>query len=268
MRVIHPADARNAEWFNWKSSRSGFAAAAYLKNGGDNSKGEAPMSRGSGSLAHAPLFASLDARDVRALDARCLWRTVGAGEWVIDDKSDGQDVFFVSSGHARVVIGPASRSIILRDIHDGEFFGELSAIDGQPRSAGILAVTDTVVARMSAALFRDTIHAHPSVCDKVLATLAAAIRALNNRADEHANLDIRQRLCAELLRLSRNAAEGRIVVSPPPTHAELAARISTHREAVTKLLNALEREGLISRKRGAITLTNVESLRHIIARQR
>jgi CRP/FNR family transcriptional regulator, cyclic AMP receptor protein len=225
------------------------------------------MTRDSDSLAHAPLFASLDAADVRALDARCVWRRVSAGEWVIDDRAEGADVFFVLSGHARVVIGSANRRIILHDIHDGEYFGELSAIDGRPRSAGILAVTDTVVARMPAALFRETIHKHSSVCDNVLATMAAAIRALNNRANEQANLDVRQRLCAELLRLSRTNAEGRVIVSPPPTHAELAARISTHREAVTKLLNALERENAISRRRGAIALDNPERLREIIAEE-
>jgi len=116
-------------------------------------------------------------------------------------------------------------------------------------------------------LFRETIHKHPSVCDNVLATMAAAIRALNNRANEQANLDVRQRLCAELLRLSRTNAEGRVIVSPPPTHAELAARISTHREAVTKLLNALERENAISRRRGAIALDDPQRLREIIAEE-
>ena len=68
-----------------------------------------------------------------------------------------------------------------------------------------------------------------------------------------------------LLRLSRTTAEGRVVVSPPPTHAELAARISSHRELVTKMLNALEREETISRTRGAIVLTNPARLRRIVA---
>ena len=55
-------------------------------------------------------------------------------------------------------------------------------------------------------------------------------------------------------------------ISPPPTHAELAARISTHREAVTKLLNAIEREGVISRTRAAIDLLKVERLHEIVAK--
>jgi CRP-like cAMP-binding protein len=217
------------------------------------------------TLAHIPLFASLAPADIRALDARCAWRRVKAGEWVIDDHADGMDVFFVFGGRARVVIGGSGREIILRDIDDGDYFGELSAIDGQPRSAGIVALTDATVARMPASVFRETIHRHPSVCDKVMVALVGAIRALNSRVDEQVNLDVRERLCSELLRLSRKAAEGRIVVSPPPTHAELAARIGTHREAVTKGLSALERDGVISRARGAIVLADVVRLRQIIA---
>jgi CRP-like cAMP-binding protein len=217
------------------------------------------------SLARIPLFASLDVEELRALDARCLWRKVAAGEWVIDYQAEGVDVFFVFSGLVRVVIITAGREMILRDIRPGEYFGQYSAIDGKPRSAAIVAVTDSVVARMSATLFWEVIHRHASVREGVLKALVADARALNQRANEQANFDVRHRLCAELLRLSRSTGEGRVVVSPPPTHAELAARISTHREAVTKTLSALEKEGLIERGHAAIVLTDPGGLRRVIA---
>ncbi len=141
------------------------------------------------------------------------------------------DLFFVLSGHVRVLITAAGRDVVLRDIRDGEFFGELAAIDQQPRSAGILAITDTTVARMPAGLFRRVVHEHPDVCDQLLQALVAQIRTLANRANEQSNLVTRQRLYAELLRLARMPAGGGApVVSPPPTHAELAARVSSHRE--------------------------------------
>ena len=223
------------------------------------------MIRGSETLGRMPLFASLDADEIRSLDTRCIWRKVGAGEWVIDYQSEGTDVFFVHSGHARVVIVTSGREIILRDIYPGEYFGEYSAIDGKPRSAAIRAIADTVVAQMTAPVFWEAIHRHPDVREKVLKTLVDGIRALNDRTNERANLDARHRLCSELLRLSRTTADGRVVVSPPPTHAELAARISTHREAVTKFLNALKRSGAIARTQGAIVLTDPALLRRIVA---
>ena len=217
------------------------------------------------SLAKVPLFAGLSAEDIRALDARCLWRRVGAEEWVIDYQAEGADVYFVLSGLARVVIVSSGREMILRDIREGEYFGHYSAIDGKPRSAAIVAVTDTVVARMTAAVLWEAIHRHESVREIMMRDLVGDIRTANQRVHEQANFDVRKRLCAELLRLSRAVSEGRVVVSPPPTHAEFAARISTHREAVTKTLSALEREGLIARSPAAIQLTDPAKLRRILA---
>jgi CRP-like cAMP-binding protein len=223
------------------------------------------MSRDAESLGRSPIFAEVSAEDVAQLDALCRWRRVKANDVVIEENADDNDVFFVVGGHARVLRGANGREVILRDIPQGEYFGELSAIDGQPRSARIVAIVDSVVARMSAAVFRDAIHRHPSVCDHVLATFSARIRAINDRFSEQIYLDVRERLCAELIRLSRPADRDRTIVSPPPTHLELALRIGARREAVTKLLNALEREGVIARSRGAIALLAPERLRQIAA---
>jgi len=217
------------------------------------------------TLAKVPIFAALTAEEIRALDGRCLWRKVGSGEWVLDYQADSADVYFVFSGLARVVIVSSGREMILRDIREGEYFGHYSAIDNKPRSAAIVAVTDSVVARMPAPVLWEAIHRFPSVREMVLRDLVSDIRTANQRVHEQANYDVRKRLCAELIRLSRNSIEGRTVVSPPPTHAEFAARISTHREAVTKTLSALEREGLVSRSPSAIVLTDPAKLRRILA---
>ncbi len=218
------------------------------------------------TLARIPLFRSLDEDAISRLDAGCTWRRASAKEWVLDYEASGTDLFFVLRGHVRVVIAAAGRELILRDIRDGEFFGELAAIDQQPRSAGILAVTDTLVARMTADMFRKVVHEHPDVCDQLLQALVARVRVLANRANEHSSLGVRQRLYAELLRLARapSGGDGHPIVSPPPTHAELAARVSSHREAITRELNALARAKLIERRRGAIVLLDADRLRGMI----
>jgi len=124
------------------------------------------MARPTDTLAAFPLFRSLDAAELAALSARCLWRRVEAGQWIIDHEDEGTDVFFVLAGQVRVTIHAVSgREVILRDIPAGEFFGEMAAIDGKARSAGIVAVTGATVARMPAALFRECVHRHPDVCD-------------------------------------------------------------------------------------------------------
>jgi CRP/FNR family cyclic AMP-dependent transcriptional regulator len=223
----------------------------------------APLIQAVNTLARSPLFFGLRAEDIARLNARCLWRRIRAGEFLLDEPADGYALSVVTNGRVRAVRMINGREIILRDIDEGEYFGELTAIDGKPGSAQIVAITDAIVARMPSNAFREAIYQYSSVCDHVLADLAERLRALNDRFSEQMSLSSRERLCVELLRLSRQTAKGRIAVSPPPSHFEFAARIGGCRETVTKLLNALEREGLISRSRTAIALTDVPRLRTI-----
>jgi CRP/FNR family transcriptional regulator, cyclic AMP receptor protein len=102
------------------------------------------------TLARIPLFRSLSVDAIEQLDRQCAWRRWAARKWVLDYKDESTDVYFVVRGHVRVLIQATSgKESILRDIQDGEFFGELAAIDGQPRSAAIVAVTDSILAKMS-----------------------------------------------------------------------------------------------------------------------
>ena len=215
------------------------------------------------TLRHIRLFRQLTDEDVRRLDSQCLWHRYGAKQQVVCYGDDGTDVFFVASGLVRALIRPdGGREVILGDIAAGGFFGELAAIDNQPRSASVVAITGATLGRMPAAVFRAALQQHADVCAQVLALLAARVRALDNRVSEFASLDVRHRLFAELLRLSRpdEIAPGRALVSPPPYHAEIAARISARREAVTRELRALEGAGLLERRRGALVLTDIQAL--------
>jgi len=218
------------------------------------------------TLAKIPLYHTLPAAAIARLDTQCAWKHATSGQWLLDYQDASDDVFFVVTGAVRVMIQSGGREVLFREIKAGEFFGELAAIDHHPRSSGIVAVLDVTIARMPASVFRATIHDHPDVCDQLLALLAGKIRALTNRVHEFATLDVPNRITAELLRLSRPEPDkpGRAIVSPPPIHSEIAARVSTRREAVARQLNALERAGLIERRRGAIALTNVDRLRRLL----
>src|SRR5882757_4534350 len=225
------------------------------------------MSRKTETLAKIGLFRSLDEAKIGLLDTRCSWRRATRNQWIMDYQDTTNDVFFIVSGTVRVKLqSVAGREVLLREINAGEFFGELAAIDNQPRSSGIVAVTDVIAARMPASVFRTTVHAHPAVCDQLLALLAGQVRILANRVNEFTTLDARHRIYAELLRLARpetgNAHQA--IVSPPPVHAEIAARVSSRREAVARELKALERDKLIERRRGALVLTDVDRLRRMI----
>lgn len=226
------------------------------------------MTRQSESLARFALFRSLGENLIQRLDSQCIWRRVRTDEWLIEFADDTVDLFFVVRGRLRVTIQPISGAeVILRDLGEGEFFGELAAIDGRPRSAGVVAMTDSVVARMTPAIFRDLVHRHPDVCDQLLALLASQVRTLAARVMELSTFDVRHRIYSELLRLAKtNPGDGETKITPPPTQAEIAARVGARREAVSRELMSLERAGLIERRRGAIVLVKPSELHARIER--
>ena len=213
------------------------------------------------------LLRSMEPKDRVEFERRCIWRHAHAKEWLLEQNDVGTDIFFLTSGVVRVLITPSpDREIILGDIEAGGYFGEMAAIDGQPRSAGILAITDATIASMPAAVFREIYHKYPDVSEQLLKQLIARIRMLDQRVHEFSSMHVKHRIYAELLRRSRPdpSNERQALVSPPPVQSAIAARVSTRREMVARELKALERSGLMQKRRGAFVLTNVPELMHML----
>src|SRR5215467_13282900 len=126
------------------------------------------------TLERVGLLRSLDAKARAGFEKRCQWRHAHAKEWLLEQNDVGTDMFFLSSGVVRVLITPSpDREVILGDIEAGGYFGEMAAIDGQPRSAGILAITEASIAVMPAAAFRELLRDHPDVAEQLLKQLVA-----------------------------------------------------------------------------------------------
>src|ERR1700742_4456485 len=156
------------------------------------------------TLEKVGLLRSLERKDREAFERRCQWRHAKSKEWLLEQNDVGTDIFFLSSGVVRVLITPSpDREIILGDIEAGGYFGEMAAIDGQPRSAGILAITDATIARMPAAVFSEIIHKFPDVAWQLLQQLVTRIRTLDQRVNEFSSMHVKNRIYAELLRRSR-----------------------------------------------------------------
>jgi CRP-like cAMP-binding protein len=190
-----------------------------------------------------------------------------AGQQIISHMDDSTDVFLIVEGSVRVIIYSASgKEVAFRDIGVGEHFGELAAIDGLPRSATVAALTNCAVASMSAEIFWEILRNHPEASATLIRQLARSIRALTGRVFEFSALAVRNRIHAELLRLARDhmAGENAAMVRPAPTHAEIASRISTNREAVTRELNQLSREGLVERRSGTLVICDVTRLERLV----
>lgn len=194
---------------------------------------------------------------------RCRWRHFEAHELIVDYGDESNDVIFIISGQVRVLMSSAyGRHVILNHLDKGDFFGEMSAIDGRSRSASVIALYNSEVCVMPGEVFMEIATTIPSVAKRTMEKLTERVRTINERLAEQAFLTARQRLCAELLRQSRPRAghPGQRIVSPPPIQEDLANLISSRREVVSRELSALTKDGVIERSRGGLILSDVEEL--------
>lgn len=229
-------------------------------------------SKPSQSLAGVELFKMLSPSERQAIERRCRWRTYENGEQIIDRENDSQDVFFVVAGLTRVVnYSPGGREVSFDEIGEGGVFGELAAIDGRPRSAAVIARTETLAASLSAAAFREVLTSTPPVANALLRRLAAVIRESTDRIMDLSTLGAHNRIYAELLREAReadpkafaqNANQARI--RPMPVHSNIAARVSTARETVARVLGDLTRKKIVERESDALRILDINRLTEMV----
>ncbi|MEO1200280.1 MAG: Crp/Fnr family transcriptional regulator [Pseudomonadota bacterium] len=224
------------------------------------------MSRTQQSLSDLPLFKDAEADVLRRFEHQMFWKTADEGELVLDFEDESSDVFFIAQGAVRVVVRtPGGREIIFGDLHDGEFFGEMAAIDDQPRSANVTALYKTRIGTMRAQAFLNLVFSSRTISHRLMRILTERIRGGNARMLELAVLPIKLRLYRDLLRQGRpRGTSGDLVISPPPFQHEIAARIGARREAVSRELSQLAKDGAIEKTRRSIVIKAPDELENAI----
>lgn len=135
-----------------------------------------------GSLANIAVFADFPVDLVRRIEGLCRWLHFAPGETVIDYLEQSDDVYFIADGEVRVIIhSPTGKAVSFRDLGAGEMFGEIPAIDGGPRSAGVEARSPCLVAALPGAAFRDLLAAEPLLAQALLRREVQVVRRLTSR---------------------------------------------------------------------------------------
>jgi CRP/FNR family transcriptional regulator, cyclic AMP receptor protein len=218
-------------------------------------------------LRQVKLLAGLPPDHLDRVAKICRWREVAPGAEIVGHLDGSSDVYFLVTGRARVIIHSSQgRSIILSDVSAGHVFGELAAIDGRPRSASVAAVTACTIAVIRSADFIHLLEQHATVAMAMIRSMGAVIRQLDERVVEFSVLSVPGRIQAELLRFGSERAVGSdtVLLSPSPTLADLADRISTHREAVSREMSRLAQAGILKREGHDLRITSLSRLADLV----
>jgi CRP/FNR family transcriptional regulator, cyclic AMP receptor protein len=220
-----------------------------------------------GSLRKIPLLSDLSDDSLERLQSQAARITFAKGQEIIGRTDPSRDVFILLSGQARVTFySAAGRAVAFRRIDPGDVVGEFAAIDGQGRSATVEAARPCTVLSIGAGLFWDLTDTDRRFAAAMMRHLVALLRALTARVVEFSTLGVKDRIHCELLRMAKKALEqgGTSELNPAPTHSDLAARISTHREAVSRELSRLSKLGVIERRGRIITVKNLAQLERMV----
>jgi CRP-like cAMP-binding protein len=220
------------------------------------------------SLERIEILAALSPDARREIERRCAWRDFRTDEQIINKDNENRDVYFVVSGAVRVVnYSYSGREVSYDDIKAGGFFGELSAIDGKPRSATVVALRKSTIAVLSPEAFRRAISENPDFAIAVVQRLAEIIRAANGRIMDLSTLGAYSRVYTEILRLARQSAKDEAdsaVIEPLPVHSDLAARCGTTRETVARAISDLTRKGIAEKRGQGLYLPDISALETIV----
>ncbi|HYE38355.1 MAG TPA: Crp/Fnr family transcriptional regulator [Ramlibacter sp.] len=230
-----------------------------------------PMQPSSLGLRSIELLRGLSPQRLDEICQQCVWRSFDAGQMLIAREQADRDLHLIVAGAVRVTsYSPAGRETSFRELQAGTSFGELSALDGRPRSADVVALKPGLLASMPPAAFRALLQQEWTVNERVLLRLTDLARGLIDRVLDLSTLSVQQRVCSELLRLARSsgASGNEIRIAPAPKHADLAHAVSSYREQITRELSALAKAGVLTREHGALVVRDLDRLRQIATSRR
>ena len=175
------------------------------------------------------------------------------GSTIISADDPGTKFFVVAKGKVKVVVySTEGREVIFSLMKDGDFFGEMSLLDGEPRSANVIAQGDVSLLTLERNDFIKWLESHSSAFMMLIAELSRRLREADARIGSLVLLDVYGRVARKLLDLARQEGkrvpEG-ILIAERPTQVELAGFVGASRETVARAMGELQRRGYI-RKQG------------------
>ena len=176
----------------------------------------------------------------------------------------GNSLFVLKSGVVKVTIDDAGREMILRMLYPTDFFGDMSLIDGMPRSASVTTLEPSEALIIHREHFVEIIEKSPTILLNMAAVLSRRLRATDELIRSLAFFDVYGKVARVLLTLvaeKGRATEQGTVIDLRLTQQELAELAGMSRETMTRTLGAFQQAGVVHIEAGVITILSIEMLR-------
>lgn len=212
-------------------------------------------------LGQCSLFRGLPQSTLEDVARRLQVRSGASGTLLVAQDEPGEALFVVFTGRVKVAVaGDNGKEVTLALLRPGEVFGEVSLLDGSPRTANVVALSDSQVLVLSREAFLEHIRQSPLTAMNMMKELARRLRRADETIVGLALQDVEGRLSRILARLAREEGdvpvEGGLLLRRRPTQQELANMVGSSRETVSRTFTSLIRRGLVVPRGRMLVLTD------------
>ena len=216
-------------------------------------------------LRNVPIFTDLSDSDLNRIASKMVSRYYEKGQMILLEESTGETFFIITSGTVKVTrLSDDGREVILALLGESDFFGEMSLLDGEVRSANIVANEDAEVMTLSRRDFLECLETYPKIAIALLEELAVRIRKSDQQIESLSLSDSEQRIGITIIRLAEERGtikRGDVTVQNLPYQQDIANMAGTSRETVSRTLKLLEDKKLVKRNGSDITIFNFNTFR-------
>lgn len=212
-----------------------------------------------------PLFSNLNSLERTAICSAMIQRTFNEGETIVhEEDSENHTFFIIVSGSVHVTVySNEGKQSILATLRSGEFFGEMAMLDGEPRSASVVAAESCRLLMLYRKSFIQILQEYPKIAIAMLIEMSRRLRRSNRHINSLSLMSVYGRVADVLLQLSKE--NGRkvgtmIVVDDRPNHQTIADMAGTSRETVSRVLSQLQKKGYLTITRKRLVILNEEKL--------
>jgi len=202
-------------------------------------------------LQSVELFWDLKDEELGYISEKMVARKYDPGNFIFLEESDGEQCFFVVKGSVKVTrLSKDGREVILAMLDEGDFFGEMSLLDGKSRSANVIALEKTEVLTLNRKDFLIVLQEYPKIAIQLLKELASRLRKSDRQIASLSLSDAEKRIALCIIRFADERGiirNGRVSIAKIPIQQDIANMAGTSRETVSRALNVLEKEQLIDR---------------------
>ena len=202
-------------------------------------------------LQSVSIFWDLNEDDLGHIADKMVAKHFENGNYIFLEDSEGEQCFFVLEGSVKVTrLSKDGREVILAMLNEGEFFGEMSLLDGESRSANVIALEKTKVLTLDRNDFIAVVNDYPQIAVQLLKELARRLRKSDRQIASLSLSDAEKRIALCIIRFADEQGviqNGKVSIPKTPIQQDIANMAGTSRETVSRALGLLEKEDLIER---------------------